>query len=152
MNKLELKQAVIDAGTDKMKSIIADFEERVKDLREDAIDESQEESASQSESRRDGELELLDTMVDQLNFAEREMETLKQIKADKIHNEVDFGSVVITDKRNLFVSTGIEEFEAKGKKYFGLSTKAPLYKNMAGLKAGESLSFNGIEYKIQEVF
>ena len=152
MSKLELKQQIIDAGVEKMNSIIGDFKERIGDLRTDAINDSLEESPSQSESRRDGEIELMDTLADQLDFAEKELDTLKRIKADTEHSEVDFGSVVVTDKRNLFVSTGIEDFEVDGEKYFGLSTQAPLYKNMAGLKSGDSLSFNGIEYRINEVF
>jgi transcription elongation GreA/GreB family factor len=152
MNKLELKRDIIVAGKQKLETVINDFKERIAELKADALDETQEESASQSESRQDGELELMDSLIAQLDFAEREMEVLNQIKVDAEHKEVDFGSVVITDKRNLFISTGIEDFKANETAYFGLSTQAPLYKNMAGLKAGDSLSFNGINYSIKEVY
>ena len=52
----------------------------------------------------------------------------------------------------LNVSTGIENFNVNGTEYFGLSTQAPLYKNMAGCKAGDKVSFHGIEYSISEIY
>ncbi|MGB0402501.1 MAG: hypothetical protein ACPGEG_00300 [Salibacteraceae bacterium] len=152
MNKLEEKKVILEAGRKKMAQVVNDFQERINELKTATGGNDSGETASQSESRVGSDLELLDSLMGQLDFATLELQELDKIDAEKVHSEVDFGSVVITDKRNLFVSTGIEEFQAGKMSVFGLSTKAPLYKNMAGCKPGETVSFNGIEYKIQSVF
>lgn len=152
MEKLQLKKDILEAGRAKMESVVNDFQERVNEIKAVTIGDDMQETASQSESRKDSDIEYLDTLATQLDFAQKELETLNLVDVNKAHNKVEFGSVVVTDKRNLFVSTGIEEFAVGDKKYFGLSAQAPLFKNMAGCKVGDQVSFNGIEYKVLEVF
>ena len=152
MEKLQLKKDILEAGRAKMQSVVNDFQERVNEIKAVTIGDDMQETASQSESRKDSDIEYLDTLATQLDFAMKEVETLNLVDVNTKHTEVEFGSVVVTDKRNLFVSTGIEEFEVKGEKYFGLSAQAPLFKNMTGSKQGDKVSFNGIEYTILEVF
>lgn len=148
----ESKEAILKEGIRKLDEVIFDFQERIGELKEVARGSDLTESASQTESRKDADLELLESLQIQLEFAQKEMAILKKINPNKVHDSVDFGAVVITNKRNLFVSTGIEEFQVGDTTYFGLSTKAPLYKNMAGSKVGDSISFNGIEYTINDLF
>lgn len=152
MSKLNLKAEILEAGKAQMQSVVNDFEERVNELKAVTIGNDSTETASQTEARKDADLEMLDNLVSQLDFAQKELDTLKLIDVNSEHTEVEFGSVVITDKRKLFVSTGIEEFEVGAEKYFGLSAQAPLFKNMAGCKPGDEVSFNGINYQILEVF
>ncbi|MCB0481547.1 MAG: hypothetical protein KDC83_08945 [Flavobacteriales bacterium] len=152
MTNSELKSKIVAAGMTKIKNVINDFEERITELKAVTLTDQTAESASQTESRRDSDLEMLDNLYGQLEFARQEERTLQLIDPRSVKNFVDFGAVVLTDKRNLFVSTGIEEFEVDGIPYFGLSTKAPLYKNMAGFTVGEKVSFHGIEYLIKEIF
>ncbi|MAZ36042.1 MAG: hypothetical protein CL842_01140 [Crocinitomicaceae bacterium] len=151
MEKLQLKKDILEAGKAKMEGVVNDFQERVNELKAAAGNDMQE-IASQSESRTGSDIEFMDSLATQLDFAINELETLNRVDINTKHNKVEFGSVVVTDKRNLFVSTGIEEFEVGDKKYFGLSAQAPLYKNMAGCSQGDKVSFNGIEYKVLEVF
>lgn len=152
MKTQEKKAQILSAGEQKLQGVIADFEERIGELKKITTSENMEESASQSEARRDGDIEMMQTLMHQLDFAKMELETLKRINPDETHDKVDFGAVVITDKRRLFVSTGIENFEVNKEDYFGLSTQAPLYKNMAGCKKGDKIAFHGIEYQIEEIF
>lgn len=152
MERKQLKQAILAAGKAKMQTVVDDFQERINELKAVTVGDEMQESPSQSESRKDADIELLDTLSTQLDFASKELETLDLIDVNKPHSEVEFGSVVVTDKRKLFVSTGIEEFEVGSEKYFGLSAQAPLFKNMAGCKAGDAISFNGINYRILGVF
>jgi len=152
MEKLQLKKNILEAGKTKMESVVNDFQERVNELKPTSSGNDMQETASQSESRKGSDIELLNTLATQLDFAMKELETLNMVDVNTQHTEVEFGSVVVTDKRNLFVSTGIEEFEVGDKKYFGLSAQAPLFKNMVGCKEGDKVSFNGINYTVLEVF
>lgn len=152
MEKLQLKQVILEAGKAQMQSVVDDFQERINELKAVTVGNDMQETASQSEGRKNSDLEVMDGLITQLEFATKERETLNLIDANQLHNEVEFGSVVVTDKRKLFVSTGIEEFEVGAEKYFGLSAQAPLFKNMAGCKVGDEVSFNGINYKVLDVF
>ena len=152
MSTTEQKKKILAAGLAKMEEVVSDFQSRVDELKTETTEGASEESASQTEARKDADLEMLENLNNQLSFARQELDTLRSIDPKLTHEKVEFGSVVITDKRNLFVSTGIEDFSCDGKDYFGLSTQAPLFKNMAGSAAGDKVSFHGIEYQIQEVF
>ena len=145
MSTLSIKQNIWKAAHKKLEGVVADFETRVAELKTEAVEVELSESASQSDGRRASEFELLDSLTSQLEFAKNELNVLDTLHPEKIHEVVEHGAVVITDKRKLFVSTGVEEFTADGEAYFGLSKEAPLYKNMAGCKAGDKVSFNGIE-------
>ncbi len=152
MDKLSLKKEILEAGKAKMRTVINDFQERIDELKAVTIGDDFQETASQSESRKDSDIELLDTLATQMDFAQAELETLNLIDPALAHSKIEFGSVVVTDKRTFFVSTGIEEFDVQGNAYFGISTQAPLYKGLVNKETGDKVAFNGIEYNIQDVF
>ncbi len=152
MKKLQLKKEILKAGKAKMKSVVIDFQNRIDELKATTDGKELAETDSQSESRTDADIEFMDTLVPQFEFARKELETLDRVDVNREHSVVEFGSVVITNQRNLFVSTGIEEFMVGSTAYFGLSAQAPLFKNMAGSKKGDEISFNGVNYKVLDVF
>ena len=89
----------------------------------------------------------------QLTVVEQEMDILNQITSHAgDHEEIHAGSVVITEHLNFFVSVSIEEFEAGGTTFFGISTKAPIYTQMVGKKKGDTFAFNGKQYTVQELY
>lgn len=137
----------------KAQTVVSDFQERINDLKAVTVNDESAESASQSEARRDSDIELMSTLADQLDFATREVETLQGMELDgDEHTAVTFGSVVHTDQRNFLVGISIDNFEVDGKEYWGISPRAPLYKVLEGATAGSSISFNGVDYKVQQVF
>lgn len=105
MDKLKLKKEILEAGKAKIEGIVNDFQERVNELKATSSGNDMQETASQSESRQGSDIELMDSLATHLDFAEKELETLNLIDVNTKHDKVEFGSVVITDKRNLFVST-----------------------------------------------
>ena len=72
----------------------------------------------------------------ELSFASDEIKLLYDMvpTIGSIHNTIQPGSIVAMDREVFFVSTSIEEFEAEGMKFFGLSTESPLFKAMEGKK------------------
>lgn len=138
---------------EKARTVVNDFKERIDDLKAVTVNNDNAESASQSEARRDSDIELMSTLADQLDFATRELETLQGMTLNgEDHSAVTFSSVVHTDQRNFFVGVSIDNFDIDGKEYWGISPRAPLYKVLEGAKAGDQISFNGVNYKINEVF
>lgn len=80
------------------------------------------------------------------------MLTLERIDPDKMLDTVQFGAVVITDRQNIFVSTGMGKFESGDVSYYGISSQAPIFKAMENAKAGSSFEVNGQRFEIKEVF
>lgn len=146
------KQLVIDGAKRRLSGILAEYRERIEDLRAVTLENDLAETASQTEGRRDADIELMNTMGEKLEQVQRDLETLDQVEPQESHEEVRFGSVVHTDQRDLLVAVGVEEFDVDGRAYLGLSMRAPLYQAISGRRAGETVSFNGIDYTINEVF
>lgn len=80
------------------------------------------------------------------------MIALQRIQPDKLLDSVQFGAVVITDKQNIFVSTGMGKFESGGVSYYGISYQAPIFKVMENVKAGSSFEMNGQLFTVKDVF
>jgi hypothetical protein len=54
--------------------------------------------------------------------------------------------------RMLVIAVATAEFECEGRAFLGISSKAPLYKAMEGLEAGESFHLNDREFEIESVW
>lgn len=153
MNKSEIKRAILEAGLNKQQTLIDDFRLRIEEMKENAPMLNESQYDAQQASYNEENNERIDLLSGQLHFVEEEMELLNRLNIDApLHDSVHIGSVVITDKRNFFVSVSLEEFEVSGINYFGISTKAPIYKVMMGKKAGDQFEFNGISYRIADIF
>ena len=95
--------------------------------------------------KRDLFAEHLQNAIDGINF-------LLRIDPDIKSEKVEFGSVLITDKLNIFVSIGIGKFNVEGKQFYAISTKVPVYNAIKGLKKGDSYILNGNKFKVLDVY
>ena len=150
MKKKIAKSQILDACMQKQEELIKSFEDRVNVSKADAYDH--EHSASQTENRTAGKVDLLRTFEKELGFVRMEMEFLKSLNPEKINTAVEAGAVVITNRMNFFIAVSSEKIEVDGEMIFGMSTKAPLYTAMQGMEKGKSFEFNGTEYEIEEVY
>lgn len=152
MERLEFKREILEAGKQKQQSIINDFRSEINRIREDT--ESEEGAPGLNE---DGEMKErgslhINLIANQLNFAVTEMDLLNRMIVDQLHEEIGTGSVVITDQGTFFISVSLEDFKADGQVIFGISTQAPLYEAMKGLRNGDCFAFNQTDYIIKDVF
>lgn len=150
MNAKELsKEAILHACMIKQQLTIADFEEELKSIQNDLSDHA--ESPSQAHRGSGGQQELILRLKHELNFLQREKHTLESINPGKSMDQVGLGAVVYTDQRIFFISTSIEQVVVNGRSVFGISTQAPIYKEMRGKRAGEHFEFKGIRYQIETI-
>lgn len=77
---------------------------------------------------------------------------LLQIDTKKIYKNVEFGALVETNVGKYFLSIGIGKINIDQKKYFVISTDAPIANVMLGLEKGESFDRNGVVQTIVDVF
>ena len=137
-------------GLEKQYDLINGFQRRLEIMESDAI--NHDDSPSQTESRTAGKMELLNAVGKELDFANREMEYLKNISTTKVSEVVEPGAVVVTNKMTFYICVSIEKFEVEGTAFFGMSFMAPLYLAMRGLKKGAAFTYNESHYEILDVY
>ena len=144
------KDLVLQTCIAKQEELVNNFVGRVNELVADAS--TQRQSTSQSEDRTAGNVEVLETLQRELAFVQMEMGVLKSINPEQVNNKVELGAIVVTNKRTFFIAVSVEKIEIEGQEIFGISMRAPIYSAMIDLKKGDQFEFNGISYKIQDVY
>lgn len=153
MDPKQKKQRVLDAAREKLNEHLTEYNERIAELRAVTVDNDLAETASQTEGRRDADIELMNSIGEQLELVKRELDTLDQVDvSDAPHDSVRFGSVVLTDRHHLLIATSIDGFEVDGQEYLGLSTRAPLFMALNGRKEGDSVEVNGNTFLVKEIY
>lgn len=90
--------------------------------------------------------------VEFLNQARQMKETLSTVNMDHYSEEIQFGSVVETDKNYYFISVPAGKIELEdGSTVYAISTEAPIYKAMKGKKIGDNFTFNDDNIEINKV-
>lgn len=151
MDHTALKRSVLKAAHTKLLDTAAELRDRIAELKAVTIGGDNAESASQTESTRGGDLELMNSLSEQLDHIQTDLEHLDAIEPTVKLDIVQYGAVVHTDQRNFLIAASLEEFDAGGKYYLGVSTKAPLIQALTGKAVGDSVDFNGIIYTIQDI-
>ncbi|MEZ4760372.1 MAG: hypothetical protein R2810_11340 [Flavobacteriales bacterium] len=153
MDPKQMKERVLEAARTKLNEHLAEYNERIAELRAVTVENELAETASQTEGRRDADIELMNSIGEQLAQVKRELDGLDQVDlTDAPHDTVRYGSVVVTDRHHLLIATSIDGFDVEGEEYLGLSTKAPLYQALNGKKAGETVQVNGNTFTIKQVY
>ncbi|HWV70914.1 MAG TPA: hypothetical protein VN040_04340 [Pseudosphingobacterium sp.] len=148
-NRIWLKTEMLRACIKKHQSVIDDFKTGIKELLDtEKVDDPEDAKLN------DATVLEINQLVEQLRFANEEMETLNGLSAvgGSKHDYVKLGSVVVTDKDIFFVSASVERFEVAGLSVFGLSVKSPLFKAMEGLKVRDNFTYGTRNYHIIDLF
>jgi transcription elongation GreA/GreB family factor len=152
MEKKATKKQILEAGIKAQQSIIDDFKSRIEELNTSGQQYASEQHDSGAQSMSDDTDTQVALMSEQLQMLEEEMEKLHRISPDQAHETVHLGSVVVTEQQRFFVSVSLERFKVDGVDYFGVSTKAPIYKAIEGKKKGDTAEVNGHKFTILEVY
>jgi transcription elongation GreA/GreB family factor len=151
MDRNALKGAVLRAAAARLEVTANELRARIEELKAVTIGDENAESASQTEHTRGGDLELMSSLGKQLEHVMQDAERLASVSPDELMDTVQFGAVVHTDQRDLLIGVSLEEFEALGRSYLGVTPKAPLVQALLGLRKGEVARVNGLDYAIQEL-
>lgn len=152
MDLTSLKKSVLEAARTRLRTNAQDLRERINDLQAVTIGDDNAESASQTESTHGSDVELMNSLAEQLEHLQHDIDRLEEIDPSARPTAIQYGAVVLTDKRNFLIATSVEEFEVNGTAYLGVTPKAPLIQAMLGRKNGDEVTFNNITYQIKEVF
>lgn len=131
--------------------------EKIKHL-EAAMEEAEkiahdyEKSGDDSDSHKMELIGSRDMYAKQLQIELDLLETLNKINLTHDHQQVEFGSVVITDMQKVFISIGIGKVLIENDTFYAISLHVPFYQAMKGFKKGDSFDFRGRKVKILDVF
>lgn len=150
-DKLSLKINIYHACLEMQKKMVETAKMATKEAQENANtnDDSTEEGFV---SYREQLQHARDMYTVQLQNTQNELEVLQQIPAHSLTSIIESGAVVHTDKQNFFIAISQSKVTVNKKDYFSISTSAPIFQAMVGLKQGDSFTFRDRTYKIQEVF
>lgn len=151
MDRIATKKAVLKAARARMENTAAELKARIQELRAVTIGDDNAETASQTESTRGGDVDLMNSLSAQLEHVLLDLDRLSIVAPEAPMDSVQFGAVVHTSARNLLIGFSLEEFDAGGRRYLGVTPKAPLVQALYGRRAGESATVNGQEYLVQEI-
>ncbi len=103
------------------------------------------------DSFRAQQLRKKDMFSKHLQEAINEKNILNKIDVAKDYTEIVLGSLVITNKQNLFISTSIGKVTVDSIDYYAISPFVPIFKSIRGLKLGDTAEFNGNKFTIKEI-
>ena len=122
------------------------------------MDEAQEQSNDYGQNKdrydsfRTKILRQRDMYAKQYQALAEQLVLMQQINPVEATRQVQFGSVVCTNRGKYFVSTALGKVECEGQPVYAISISAPIYTAMEGKTLGNSFSFNGIAQTIIEIF
>ncbi len=154
VEKQGLRKKLIDACIAKQQFLIDDFKERIKALTETEGLGNEESFDNSDVAGNSAKVPEINTLNDLLTFANTELELLENLRItqDVDREYVSPGAIVVTNHHTFFVSASLEKFTVRGHLYVGISTSSPIYQVMHGKRRGDAFVFNGIQYKIRDVF
>lgn len=144
------KTHILKVCVQKQQELIDSFKQREAEMYKDTF--NQDAIASQTEDRKAGKVDLLKALGNELVFAQEELVYLNSVDVTEESTQVEPGAVVVTNQITFFIGVSSEKVEVDGQVVFGISTKAPIYANMVGLKKGGAFQFNETKYLIEDLY
>ena len=152
MEKYEIKAALLEEVRELIDQKIAVSQKLMNDAQNSANNETKSSVGDKFETGRAMMHMERDKNAHILSEAKKLEMFLNQIKADRVFDQVAFGSVVETSFGNYFISIAAGRIIIEEKKYFAISPQAPLAKEMMHKKIGDTVTFNDNPLKILDVF
>lgn len=146
MDKVKIISATIDEQLKVIENLRASIE-RYK--HESDLDEDQtldpEDYARQNEAK-DMQLRF-EKMLKSANLNLKILEDAKSV----IHQEIETGSLIETDKSYIFVGVSVPRFKFERKDVLSISEDAPVFKNLKSKKIGEKVEIGNSVFEIKNI-
>jgi transcription elongation GreA/GreB family factor len=87
----------------------------------------------------------------QLAEIQKLQETLSKINITKANEKIGLGSVVFTSNSNYFLAISVGELTFENQKFYAISQNTPIGQLLISKKAGDTVSFRDLTFKIVQV-
>lgn len=146
MNKEAIKQTMLSLEAEQLKSARHEYADYVTSARLDRSEPVDIDEQSQAELASDLSEALDATVHDHSD----KIEVLKAIDFGS-KSTVGEGAIVKVGGRRFVVAVSTVRFSCGGEEFMGISTRAPIYSELEGKRAGDKVIINGRELVIEEV-
>lgn len=148
--KLKIKKMLLSKCIEIQKNNVAIAKKAMEEAQESA--NSERTSEDMSESFRETMQATRDMYARQVHEGTNTLALLNRIMIVQEHEWVKFGSVIITDYQNYFISSGLGEITINDESFITVSTLSPLFQILASKQKGAQFMFLDRMYKVLEVF
>ncbi len=148
MDKLSFKRKLVETCITEQDQVVEHAKIRMDEAQESANEYGQPQD--RYDSYRTQMLSKRDMFAKQYCKAVDERNVLDRIDLNEENESISFGSVVITNDQQLFISISLGKISVDGQEYFAISPLVPLFKALEGLKKGDSFEFNGKQRTIED--
>lgn len=146
-----LKQELLLACSQYVDSRIATAKQSMEYAQDAANEESKSSVGDKYETGRAMMQIERDKAAHQLDEALKLKNTFDQISTHTAGSTIAFGSLVVTNKKKIFISIGIGKLTLNGEDILVVAPTSPLGKALLGLEQNDKLSFNGEQLIIVQV-
>lgn len=146
MDKNTIKQALIKLEKHHINEAEMKYEEFLSGnliVRDEIVDEDDQSHHRQS-------IEISDQLEDQAHIHIEHLNAINNISFEPA-DVVKPGAIVSVNGRCMIVAVPKSPFTIGGRQFMGISVDAPIYKYLAGKKAGDTFEFNNKKFTIEVV-
>ncbi len=148
---LHLKQELFDKCLEFVDERIASTEKAISQAKDASQDDTKSSAGDKYETTREMMQQEISRNEAQLLEAKKLKHALLQIPVTKNSKIIENGSIISTNNGTFFIAISGGQMEVQEKTYFVISSASPIGKLMLGLKKGSKFSFNGKDFKIEDV-
>ena len=134
---------------------LANKEEVIKKLMNDAQDAANEDTKSSAGDKYETGREVMQQEVElnrtRLNELNKFKLALDMIKADQKNDTAIPGALVQTSNGSYYIAISAGQLKQNGNTYYSISIESPIGAKMRGLKAGEQFMLNGRNFVIESI-
>jgi len=150
MDKIEFKKNLITVCIEHLMKSAVNVENEMVDTQKQANDYGA--PKDRYDAFRTKMMRQKDMLGQQLEILLKDIKILQSLNPSENKQKVEFGSIVFTEKQNLFISVSIGKTIFEDKTFFVISPNVPFYQAIRNLKIGDSFTFRNIKDKILEIY
>lgn len=147
----EYKHKVFEKCVESVSAQIESAQSEMKKLREMEGEETKSSAGDKYETGRAMLFLEKEKVSIRLSEAYKRQRALGQIRIENIHETVQLGSLVQTDKGNFFISVSLGKETIDGVEFFLISPVSPIGKALSGKKKGDTATFNKATYQVLDL-
>ncbi|MGS2726209.1 transcription elongation factor [Psychroserpens sp. BH13MA-6] len=145
-----LKEQLLEICQLHVQKRIASYKDEIETIK-DAI-ENNDKSNDEDDDSGNGKLfNDLEKNAQYLSDAHNMQDTLKLIQVKTSHQHVVLGSVVFTNSSTFFLAISLGKVPFEGTDYFIISKSSPIGSLLMNKTVGDTITFNGTSYTINQI-
>ncbi|MDG2454263.1 MAG: hypothetical protein P8N47_00515 [Bacteroidia bacterium] len=145
------KSKIHAACMEKLQNQVNELQSAIDKVQESIVGEDNSTAGNKFETARAMGQEELDRLNQTMNHAIKEFTILSQISPNKPCTTAQLGAHIVTDKKELYLATGIGRLVIGEKTIFVTSPTSPVGQQLMGLEKDGELAFAGKKEKILSV-